>query len=174
MSLNEAFVYRDENPFVWTVEGFHLRNWAANATGISIGQRNFVCSVIALRNSMRLQYPDSPYGDISEERLLALYDNLVGRRVYDDAEDNELADLMHAWTQREFRLVIVSDAYRNRFAYRAGSLEQQTTYARSLYVHWRRTGRGGAQHGHWESMSRRAAPRPDPPGRPGPSSSRPS
>ncbi len=91
-------------------------------TGYTIRERRYVCSVLALLGSMRNQYPDSPYAAISAEELLALFDRVVGRRVDDDAEDNELANLMDAWTSNEFRAVIVSSAYSNRSAYRAGTV----------------------------------------------------
>lgn len=171
MSPDDAMIYHDVKPFAWEVQGFHLRYWQADRTGYTIGQRRYVCSVLALLGSMRNQYPDSPYAAISAEELLALFDRVVGRRVCDDAEDNELADLMDAWTGNEFRVVIVSTAYGNRSAYRAGILEQQTQFGRNLYVHWTATGQSGISGGHWESMRRRPTPRPDPSGAAGPNSS---
>jgi hypothetical protein len=118
-----------------------------------------------------IKYLDSPYASISAEELLALFDRVVRRRIYDDAEDNELADLMDAWTGNDFRVVIMSEAYDNRSAYRAGTLEQQTQLGRNLYVHWKAIGQSKTSGGHWESMRRRATPRPDPSDAAGPSSS---
>jgi hypothetical protein len=171
MSPDTAMIYHDVAPFAWEVQGFHSRYWQADLTGYIIGQRRYVCSVLALLGSMRNQYPHSPYAAISAEELLALFDRVVGRQIYDHAEDNELADLMDAWTGNDFRVVIVSTAYRNRNAYRAGTLEQQTQLGRNLYVHWKATWQPGTSGGHWESMRRRPTPRPDPSGAAGPRSS---
>jgi hypothetical protein len=171
MSPDGTMIYHEVKPFAWEVQGFHRRYWQADHTGYIIGRRHYVCSVLALLGSMRKQYPDSQYASISAEELLALFDRVVGRRVYDDAEDNELADLMDAWTGNDFRVVIVSSAYDDRSVYRAGTLEQQTQLGRNLYVHWKAIGQSKTSGGHWESMTRRPTPRPDPSGAAGPSSS---
>jgi hypothetical protein len=171
MSPDDAMIYHEIKPFAWEVQGFHRRYWQADDTGHIIGRRHYVCSVLALLGSIHNQYPDSQYASISAEELLALFDRVVGRRVCNDAEDNELADLMDAWTGNDFRVVIVSSAYDNRSAYMAGTLEQQTQLGRNLYVHWKAIGQSKTSGGHWESMRRRSTPRHDPSDAAGPSSS---
>jgi hypothetical protein len=143
---------------VWAVQGFNFNQWRVEYTSIFIqtptGQRSYVCAINAIIQSMRSQYPDSPFNRISAHGLLAMFDNLVGRVANNDEEDDELALLVDTWTGGTFQVVVVSSAENHSIARRAGDLNQQRSYGKNLYVHHIADPlRGGG--GHWEGMRRR-------------------
>jgi hypothetical protein len=146
---------------VWAVQGFNISQWTVENTSTFVrtptGSRNYVCAINAVLQSMRNQYPDSPYNQISAHNLLNMFDNLVGRIAYNDEEDFELAQLVNHWTGGEYQVVVVSMADQHGIARRGGQLDQhpyQHLPGRNLYVHHQvnPTGQGG---GHWESMRKK-------------------
>lgn len=108
--------------------------------------------------------------------LLAILDQLNGRAVCDDAHEDEMAELLEAWTDGKYKLVAVTDSQKlegeiSRIsACRAGHLDKDPKsgeYGINLYVshirteEWKRkAGKkvndlpdlGG---GHWEGMVKR-------------------
>jgi hypothetical protein len=149
-SPNEAHRYTGG---VWAVENFDFRRWRLHPTSTFVGNRNFVCSVNALLGSMRVQHPTDSVGNISPVGLLEMFDNVVNRRVYNDASDSELQSLVDRWTGGRYNVVIVSTAYQNGIAYRAETLGAQQRLRQNLYVHHIYDRNGGG--GHWEVMRRR-------------------
>jgi hypothetical protein len=168
LSPNEAHVFRGSN---WIVrdfegplgpgnEGTLRRDWVVQQTDTHIvtpfETRILVCAVNAVLGSIRLQYPNDPAGNISEVALLQMLDQIAGRRVQNDAEDNEVALLVDLWAGGRYNVVVVSDAYNHNIAHRIGTLAAQRRLRPNLYVHHIHDPRGGS--GHWSSMRRRRGP----------------
>lgn len=156
ISPDEAHIF---NGFGWAVKDFDMGSWERNETSISImtpaGQRDYVCAINAIIQSMRDQYPWSGPSYTTPADLLAMHDSLIGRELNNDGDDTELAELVDLWTDGMYQIVVVDDATDYQFAFRGSSLHDypgQAKFGRNLYVAHQTHNGGG---GHWESMVRR-------------------
>jgi hypothetical protein len=100
---------------------------------------------------MQKQYPNSEFSRAELNDVLALFDSIDASG---EAEQH-LQDVLEAWTQRQFVLVVVTSVgdSRNRdWTARRVPGPRSGSYAFKLFVTYVR---GGAWRGHWEGMERK-------------------
>lgn len=165
----------------WGVSNFNNTQWETQVMSRNCGTLTFACGLNAIIQAMKEQHPRSEFASrssqLASQELVAILKQrgINERRTIDPAV---LDQILNAWTQKQFCLVVVRDFSRrlhnstnianvSRFgdgstAFRQGEPldpNQQMRRGRNLYLSHKEGNTQGLfrAHDHWQSVKKKTA-----------------